>query len=382
MSELIALSMTPGILYLETIKRIWDEGNAFLPLDTRLSKPATQKILDAMTPRYLIDNEGKKHSLANSLPTSPDEAVVIITSGTTGEPKGVVLSHMAIQSSVRSTHSALGVDIAKDKWLACLPLSHIGGLAVIFRSIFSLIPVEILPQFDPDAVTKAASEGATLTSLVPTALQRIDPSIFRKILLGGSAAFFDLAPNVVMTYGMSETGSGIVYNGIPIPDAKIKISESGEILVKGPMLFKNYRDQSNPKDEHGWFHTGDGGFIDENDKLVVHGRIKEMIITGGENIWPKALEVIIQSLPGIKEAAVIGCPDKYWGQKVVAFIVLDDHSQNFSTKLQDQIKDTVKQNLSPWAVPKRIIPLDKLPRNSGGKVLKQKLELYCQTESL
>ena len=165
--------------------------------------------------------------------------MVVATSGSSGEPKGAVLTHDAVDASARATNTRLGVT-GDDHWLACLPLSHVGGLSVVTRArARRRRDLTVHPGFDP---AEAEASGATLVSLVATVLRRLDPEAFRTIVLGGSSPPPDLPPNVVTTYGMTETGSGIVYDGVPLDGVEVRVDDAGEIHVRGPMLLRCYRD--------------------------------------------------------------------------------------------------------------------------------------------
>jgi O-succinylbenzoic acid--CoA ligase len=122
-----------------------------------------------------------------------------------------------------------------DHWCACLPLAHVGGLSVVTRALHTGTDLTVLPSFDPDAVMRS---GATLVSLVPTALRRIDPTTFRTIVLGGARAPTDRPPNAVTTYGLTETGSGVVYDGVALDGVDVSIDDRGEIWLRGPMLMR------------------------------------------------------------------------------------------------------------------------------------------------
>src|SRR5688572_21980844 len=159
-----------------------------------------------MRPSVVVDETGQHQTLTGGEPVEEGDALVVATSGSTGEPKGVVLTHDAVAASAAATSARLEVT-GRDHWLACLPLSHVGGLAVVTRALCTGTGLTVLPRFDPVAVQSAS---ATLVSLVATALRRIDATSFRRVLLGGAAPPDDLPANVVTTYGMTETGSGIV----------------------------------------------------------------------------------------------------------------------------------------------------------------------------
>src|SRR5206468_3416168 len=161
-----------------------DDGDAVLPLDPRLPGPARDAVLAAAN----VDE-----------PVEDGDAVVVATSGTSGAPKAVVLTHEALRASAAATSARLGVDPAPDTWLACLPLAHVGGLSVATRALITGTPLVVHERFDADATMAAAADGATLVSLVATALRRIDPSVFRAIVLGGSKPPDALPGNVVTT---------------------------------------------------------------------------------------------------------------------------------------------------------------------------------------
>ncbi len=185
MPDLVALALPGGPAFVDALRRIWDRGDAMAPVDPRLPAPARAALLDALAPGRLVDDEGE-HTVAGGRPVEPGDALVVATSGTTGTPRGVVLTHDAVAASARATSARLGVSEG-DTWLACLPLSHVGGLSVVTRAILTGTRLTVLPGFDATAVEGAARAGATLVSLVPTALLRIDASLFRVIVLGGSA---------------------------------------------------------------------------------------------------------------------------------------------------------------------------------------------------
>ena len=211
MPRLVALDLAAGPGFVDALRRAWDAGDAVLPVDPRLPGPAVAALLETMRPATVVDAQGT-HRRPGGVPTEPGDALVVATSGTTGAPKGVVLTHSAVRASALATSARLGVDPGRDRWLACLPLGHIGGLAVVSRALVTGTPCTVLERFDAAAVEAQARLGATLVSLVATALGRTDASGFRVVLLGGAAPPARLPANVVTTYGMTETGSGVVYD--------------------------------------------------------------------------------------------------------------------------------------------------------------------------
>jgi len=348
--RLVPIDLPGGPDFVEALQRTWNDGDAVLPIDPRLPRAAVRSLVDAMRP----DD-----------PVEDGDALVVATSGTTGSPRGVVLTHEAVRASAVATSTRLSVDPSRDVWLACLPLAHVGGLSVVTRAIVTGTPLVAHPGFDVHAVAAAALDGATLVSLVATALRRIDPSLFRAIVLGGAAPPADLPANVVITYGMTETGSGIVYDGIPLDGVDVRIDpSSGEIAVRGPMLMRAYRDGVDPKDADGWLRTGDVGSLDDG-RLQVFGRLDDVIITGGENVWPDAVEALLLSLPSVREVAVVGRTDDEWGQRVVAVVVPADPA---APPTLDELRTTVKEQLGPWAAPRELLLAESLPRTALGKI--------------
>lgn len=367
MRRLVVLDFPGGTRFVDELRRVWDDGDAAFVLDQRLPRAAAQRVVDAISPSVIRSEQGEEH-LAHGLPVESDDALVIATSGTSGEPKGVVLTHSAIQASARATSARIGTR-DDDHWLACLPVAHVGGVSVITRALHLGTRLTVLPAFDAEA---ALSSGATLASLVPTALARLDASRFRVLLVGGARAPKDLPPNVLTTYGMTETGSGVVYNGVALEGVEVRIDDEDIIHVRGPMLLRTYRNGIDPKDPDGWFPTGDAGEWDRSSngrRLVVHGRRGDMINTGGEKVWPDAVEQALASHPGISEVAVVGLEDPEWGQRVVAVVV----PASGSLPTLDAIRATVKATLPAYCAPRQVVLAESIPRTALGKIRRHEL---------
>jgi O-succinylbenzoic acid--CoA ligase len=220
-------------------------------------------------------------------------------------------------------------------------------------------------------------------------LARLDPSVFACILLGGSKAPESLPPNVVSTYGLTETGSGVVYDGQPLAgvdvalrdldgtfvtvDDDTRTSHDGEILIRAPMLFRCYRDGSagrvlGPDGDGSWFATGDAGYFDESGNLAVSGRIDDVITTGAEKVWPDVVERVLSAHPDVAEVAVWKRSDPEWGERVVAWIVPTDDAPSL-----DDLRQVVAEAIAPWAAPKELVIVDDLPRTASGKVRRRAL---------
>ena len=345
--RLIVVEAT-GPAFVDALQRAWDDGDAVLPLDPRLPPPARASVLASAR----VDE-----------PVEADDALVVATSGTDGAPKAVVLTHTAVTASAEATSARLAIDPTADRWLACLPLSHVGGLSVVTRALRTGTPLTVHDGFDAEAVAAAAEAGCTRTSLVPTALARIDATRWRTVLVGGQAPPAHRPANVIATYGMTETGSGIAYDGVPLDGVEVRVDE-GELLLRGPMLLRSYRDGTDPRRADGWFPTGDlGSYVDG----IVHvdGRRGDLVITGGENVWPVAVERVLAQHPGVGEVAVVGRTDPEWGQRVVAVVVPSDPGAPPS--LAD-LRAHAKAHLPAYAAPTRLELVATLPRTASGKV--------------
>jgi O-succinylbenzoic acid--CoA ligase len=368
MPDLVALARAGGPGFVEALRRIWDGGDAALPLDLRLPPAARGAVIDAMAPAAVVDDDGERR-LAGGRPVEPGDALVVVTSGTTGAPKGVVLTHAAVAASAVATSRRLDVGPA-DHWLACLPLSHVGGLSVVTRALVTGTPLTVHAGFDAAAVEAAARDGATLVSLVATALARVDASLFRVVVLGGSRPPERPPANAVTTYGLTETGSGIVYDGLPLDGVDVRVAADGAIGVRGPMLLRAYRNGADPKDADGWLDTGDVGALDAEGRLIVHGRRGDLIITGGENVWPEPVEARLAAHPAVADVVVSGRPDAEWGERVVAFVVPTDHG---APPGLDQLRAWVKESLPVYCAPREVVLVDAVPRTALGKPRRDRL---------
>lgn len=367
--DLVAIDMPAGPAWVEALKEAWDRGDAVVPVDQRLAPPARAAVLDALAPAWVVDAGGRRRR-AGGTPVEAGDAVVVATSGTTGTPKGVVLTHAAVAASALATSDRLGVAPAEHRWLACLPLAHVGGLSVVTRALITGTALTVLPGFDAGAVMAEAGPR-TLVSLVPTALRRVQAAAFRTVVLGGSAPLEPPAANVVTTYGMTETGSGVVYDGVPLDGVEVAIDPAtGEIRLRGPMLARAYRDGTVPTDAGGWLATGDGGRLDPSGRLHVDGRLSELIVTGGENVWPAPVEAVLRRHPGVADVAVAGRDDPEWGQRVVAFVV--PHPSGSAPTL-DALRAMVRDELAAYAAPRQLELVESLPTTSLGKVQRRRL---------
>jgi O-succinylbenzoic acid--CoA ligase len=361
--RLVALDLPGGPGFVDALRRVWDRGDAAYPLDGRLPPAARDAALAAAAPSVVLDADGE-HPLTGGRPVEPGDALVVTTSGTTGVPKAVVLTHAAVAASAEASSRRLGVT-GDDHWLACLPLAHVGGLSVVTRALHTGSRLTVLPGFDAEAVM---SVGATLVSLVPTTLRRVDASRFRCILLGGARPPADRPANTVTTYGMTETGSGVVYDGIPLDGVEVRIVD-GEVQVRGPMLLRAYRDGTEPLVD-GWLATGDLGRFQADGRLHVEGRRGDLVITGGENVWPGPVEDVLRRLAGVADVVVVGRPDPEWGQVVTAVFELEPGAP---APTLDTVRGAVREVLPAFCAPRAIEVVEGLPRTALGKVERHRL---------
>lgn len=377
MRELVAIEGAGGPGFVEALAAAWDDGDAVLPVDPRLPAPARERLLDAARPHVTVGSDGRRSRVAEpGPPLHPGDALVVATSGTTGDPKLVVHTRGGLEAHAGAVHRRLGVGPG-DRWLACLPLAHLGGLGVVLRSLLTDTPVDVLETFDADAVAAAPKRyGSTLVSLVPTALDRTDTRGYRWVVLGGSADPVARAANVVRTYGTTETGGGVVYDGDPLDGVEVRVDESGSIAVRSPVVARGLRHADGSVhpivDGDGWYATGDTGAWEpdgDGRSLVVHGRTDDMIVTGGENVWPIPVEERIRTHPKVLDVAVVARTDPEWGQRVVAVVV---PAPGESLDLEE-VRTHVRAALPAHAAPREVHLVADLPRTALGKVRRREV---------
>jgi O-succinylbenzoic acid--CoA ligase len=366
MRELVAIDVPHATRVVDIVKRVWDDGDAALIVDQRLPHSAARALLHSLGTHRVHDGNEFTRVDIGAEPMLEGDALVVATSGTSGVSKGVVHTHTTLRAASLAASAAVDAGAAAH-WLACLPLAHIGGFGVVARAWHTGARLTVLDSFDPDA---AVSAGATHVSLVATALRRLDPMHFHRVILGGSRPPENLPANVTTTYGLTESCGGVVYDRKPITGVEVAVSADGEILLRGPMIMARYRGDSviHPVDSAGWLHTNDIGSI-ENGELSVAGRRGDMIITGGENVWPDVVEQRLAAHPAVAECAVAGVADDEWGQVVTAWVV---PTPGFEPTL-DELRDHVAEALPRYAAPRRLVIAKELPRTNLGKVVRSAL---------
>ncbi|MDW8293557.1 MAG: o-succinylbenzoate--CoA ligase [Anaerolineae bacterium] len=406
-------------------------GGVLVPLNTRLTSdelrfqvrraaPALLAHNQATAPLAmslaqdvpLLDLDAKPEAAPNAFkqardgwtPTAHDVHTIVFTSGTTGRPKGALLTWGNHWWSAVASGWRLGVQ-PDDRWLLCLPLYHVGGLAVLLRSALYGTTVILHERFDPSAVIAALqAHRATVISLVPTLLKRLleagldarTAPALRVALLGGAAAAPDLVAQacaagipVALTYGLTEAASQVATAppqetrefpdsvGLPLQGVSVRIAdeqgtalppnEVGEIWVRGPNVMRGYLDDPEATAaalRGGWLRTGDLGFVDARGALHVVQRRVDLIVSGGENIYPSEVEHVLASYPGVEGVCVVGVPDVEWGQRVVALIQPAPGEQVDSPAVQA----FCRQRLAGYKCPRQVLLVESLPLTASGKL--------------
>ena len=374
----VATTLAPGPEFAALLHALPRLGAALVPLNTRLPDEARRRQVELSRAKLVLDRpleDGFETELVPRLLLDPDAVhTVLFTSGTSGQPKPVELT-VANQGAAAAASQAVFRYGPEDRWLCPLPLFHIGGLAILVRCARAGATAVLAERVDP-----AALEGITLASVVATQLRRLrdagltEAPALRAFVLGGGPVPPELLEwarshelPVRSTYGMTESCSQVAVTApwerraVPVPGAELAIGEQDEILVRGPMVAPA------AVDADGWLHTGDVGRIDRAGALSVEGRIKELIVTGGENVAPATVEAALAAHPGIADAAVVGVADPEWGEAVTAYVVEHRPVSDY------ELLAFCRERLAGYQVPKAVVRVARLPRNAAGKLQRDRL---------
>jgi O-succinylbenzoic acid--CoA ligase len=318
-----------------------------------------------------------------------DAAAIIFTSGTTGKPRGAVLTRSGLIASAQASAANLGWQ-SDDAWLLCMPIARVGGLSVVTRCLAARRCAVLVSAFDAVRFPVwVAQWRITLVSLVPTMLTRVldahpdwrVPPHLRCVVLGGATASSRLLRHaqerhlpIILTYGLTETTSQVVATpyaarfapadcgaGIALRGIGVRV-DNGRIEVRGPTLMAGYWNET-PLVAGAWVDTGDLGEIDAGGYLRVHSRREDLIVTGGENTYPAEVERTLEAFPGIAAAGVFGVPDEVWGHTVAAALV----AENFPPP-DAALFDYVSRQLAPHKRPRHVCYLPRLPHAPSGKL--------------
>ncbi len=386
-----ALTMHPRREQVVLAHALMKVGAALLPLGPRLTAAERARIVELVEPMVDLDDPGLLTQNEADLPLlgehdTDDICAYVLSSGSTGEPKPIGLTYGNFLWSAVGGAFNIGVD-PSDRWLCCVPLSHIAGLSIVVRSAIYGTTAVLHDGFDGERVAAALSEEPiSIVSLVTTMLTRLleagaDLSGPRAILVGGGpvpeavlSEALDRGATVVQTYGLTETCSQVTTlapedarrkvgsAGRPLLTSHVRI-RGGEILVQGPTVAPGRADES------GWLHTGDLGHIDDEGFLYVRDRVDDMIVTGGENVVPSEVEEVLLSHPAVADAAVVGRDDPEWQQAVTAVVVLAPHADVTPEELHRHCAEA----LAGYKVPKLIELAAALPRTPSGKLMRRAL---------
>jgi O-succinylbenzoic acid--CoA ligase len=389
--SVVAVTMHPRREQVVLAQALMKVGAVLLPLSPRLTAAERAAIVAAEEPIVDLDDPGELTQTEADLPLLGEHdmdapCAHVLTSGSSGTPRPVGLTYGNFLWNAVGSAFNIGVDPA-DRWLCCVPLSHIAGLGIVMRSTIYGTAAVVHDGFDVDAVAAALREDQiTVVSLVTTMLVRLldagaDLSGPRAILVGGGpvpeeplAEALAKGATVVQTYGLTETCSQVTT--LAPADARRKLGSAGrplltthlriendEILVQGPTVAPGRADAD------GWLHTGDLGRIDEEGFLYVHDRIDDLIVSGGENVVPAEVEEVLLRHPAVADAAVVGREDPEWQQAVTAVVVLDGDA----AVTPDDLRRHCAESLAGFKVPKRIELASALPRTPSGKLMRRAL---------
>lgn len=416
-SACVALQAPNSVDTLLVILALAESGTPFVPLHPRLTAPEVAVLLADARPQAVLRGEQVSELAARPAPPTaaaqfaalppvePSQPYAILyTSGTSGVPKGAVLTGAAFLASARASAQNLGVQ-PDDRWLLCLPLCHVGGLSIVTRCLVARRAILLVPRAEPAVILAAAQQGrATLLSVVPTVLSGLlrHDSVsqlrsLRTVLVGGAAtpeplyrAALDAGLPVLRTYGLTEACSQVTTgryadryqpqpgSGVPLPGLELLIRAEdgaappgkwpslppgtpGRIVLRGPMLMSGYLHHAPLAGRP--FDTGDLGFLDESGALHVLARRTDLIVTGGENVYPAEVEAALLGCPGVAAALVFGVPDPLWGALVAAAVVPDPDNPASAPALADLLST----RLASFKRPRLWCTVSALPQLPNGK---------------
>jgi malonyl-CoA/methylmalonyl-CoA synthetase len=436
----VCILAPPGLDYVAALWGVWRAGGTAVPLAVSHPPPELAYVLDDAEPETVVahpDLAGRIAEVASprdvpvvepvdldrapadvALPEihTDDAAMMLYTSGTTGRPKGVVITHGNVQAQVESLSEAWGWS-TDDRILLHLPLHHVHGIVnVLTSALWNGAACEILPAFDPVRVWRRLASGElTLYMAVPTVYRRLIEAWSEadaptrdgwsegagacRLMVSGSAAlpvstlerWREITGHTLLErYGMTEIGMALSnplvgerrqgFVGTPLPNVEVRLVDEeehpvepgspGQIQVRGPTVFSEYwrRPEATAAafTDDGWFRTGDQAVVEDGAYRILGRQSVDILKTGGEKISALEIEDLLRSHPAVKDCAVVGVPDSVWGDRVCAAIVPEPPHR----PAPDELRAFAKDRLAPYKVPKEFLLVEDLPRNAMGKVTK------------
>jgi O-succinylbenzoic acid--CoA ligase len=346
-------------------------GPAILPLDAGLPAARLRQLLGAFRPDVVVGPDADATARSDGRGTAPDTAVIVGTSGSTGQPKGVELSAAALLHSARASLARAGA-VGGERWLCCLPVTHVAGLQVLTRSLASGTEPAVASRVNAGALT---GSGCAHISVVPVQLARLldEPggadalAALSSVLVGGAAPPAGLLARAraagvraMTTYGMTETCGGCVYDGAPLDGVRVRAGDDGLLRISGPVLMNRYYGGPDLDEE---FVTSDLGTVADG-RVAVRGRADDVINTGGHKVVPGEVAAVLESCPGVREVVVVGRPDPEWGQRVTAVVVPANPDDPPSLEL---LRTHVRERLPRYASPSEVVLTEAIPVLPSGK---------------
>lgn len=353
-----------------------DAGVPAVLLHPRWTERERDAVLERARPP-LVSDAGRLRRRADASALPPHVLAVVATSGTTGVPKLAVLSRRALETSAIASAAHLGAS-ADDRWLLAMPLAHVGGLGVVIRSLVYRAPIVLAEDAEWYALARDAR--VTHVSLVPTLLARLlDAAVplpaLRVVLVGGAACPAPLLDRALAaglparpTYGLTETCGQVATATsdrralVPLPGVDVRVVD-GSLRVRSPAAMDGWLDAPSPFDADGYYDTGDLGMLDADGHVVIDARRTDLVVTGGENVYPREVEDVLERMPGVRAACVFGVADPEWGERVAAAVVVERDGPSDA-----ELVARARCELAGFKVPRSIARVSALAVGANGKI--------------
>lgn len=399
-SKLVALVGHASVETIIQLLALLETKTPFVAIHPRWTDTERARVLDEAKPSHLIDGTAiEPLSLGETEPLPNELLAVLYTSGTSGRSKGALLSRDAFMQAAKASEARLGWK-EDDRWLLAMPLAHVGGLSIVLRCLIArkTIVLARTGPFDAHAFIESVNtQRVTIASLVPTQLAHLtraslaSPAHLRAVLLGGAACpesvlrrAHALDWKLFTTYGLTEACSQVTTSvtpissydegcGPPLEGVEVEI-RAGRVFVRSPAMMLGWlaKDLPKPFDEKGFYDTGDLGALDEAGRLHLHARRTDLIVTGGENVYPREVEEAVLALDGVREACVVGIEDELWGQRVALLYVGE-------VQTLETLQQALRSKLAAFKIPRVFRRVEALPVNSVGKIDRNQARLLVRS---